>query len=129
MGGPVMRGIAGLFSAGVSELTQKKPFQNIGKDEPAGTSAPWLRPWGWVGTGASSLITVNEQLSQPDAVVPEPDPVLGESQGRRQQRLDRVAREERRLRSGKGRASTIVAGRDDEEDEEPGAFRRFLGGR
>ena len=132
MGGPVFRAIAAVSTLGGSELTQKKPFQDPGSDRPIGGAAGGpLRlipgpPGVPIGSGATALLTLNENLSKLDAQ-PEPDPVLGESEEERQRRLSEAATEEQRKRAGKGRASTILSGFD-----EPAATvstaRRFLGG-
>src|SRR3990167_2213237 len=105
MGGPVFRGLAAALTVGTSEAIQKKPFQDLGKDQPVGSGmglTPYLRlipGVGGVGSGAAALLSLNETLIKPD----EEPTVLGESDEERKRRLDEAAKEERRLRSGKGR--------------------------
>jgi len=38
-GGPVMRSIAALGTLGLSETAQKKPFQDLGNDNPVNAAA------------------------------------------------------------------------------------------
>lgn len=123
-GGPVVRALAGVGTLGLSELTQKKPFQDLGNDSPVQGSGGVLRfiPGGSQIGGLMGMLTNEMTPDKPNLTAA---PTLGgddEAKKAEQRALDAE-----RQRAGRGRVSTIFAG------DEPGAsgtpkLKRFLGG-
>ena len=126
-GGPVMRSLAALGTLGLSETAQKKPFQDLGNDNPVNSAAGG--PLRFIPGGAQIAAVMGMGA---DSMTPEPPtlhtmPVLGQ-QGAEdttaQQKLDALAEAER-VRAGRGRASNVLTSPDDMPAKRA---KKFLGG-
>ena len=126
-GGPVMRSLAALGTLGISEVAQKKPFQDLGNDNPVNGMAGG--PLRFIPGGAQIAAVMGMGT---DSMTPEPPtlhtmPVLGkqnENDTTSQQKLDALAEAER-VRAGRGRASNVLTSPDDMPAKRA---KKFLGG-
>ncbi len=126
-GGPVMRSLAALGTLGISEVAQKKPFQDLGNDNPVNGMAGG--PLRFIPGGAqiAAVMGMGTDLMTPDPPTLHTMPVLGQ-QGAEdttaQQKLDALAEAER-VRAGRGRASNVLTSPDDMPAKRA---KKFLGG-
>lgn len=121
-GGPVMRSLAAVGSLGLSELTQKKPFQDLGSDNPTKGTGGIIRfiPGGSQVAGLMGMLTDEMTPDKPNFTA---TPTLGQDDAA--QKAKDAAAEAERLRSGRGRASTFFSGED--SGPQP-RLKRYLGG-
>ncbi len=126
-GGPVMRSLAALGTLGISEVAQKKPFQDLGNDNPVNGMAGG--PLRFIPGGAqiAAVMGMGTDLMTPEPPTLHTMPVLGQ-QGAEdttaQQKLDALAEAER-VRAGRGRASNVLTSPDDMPAKRA---KKFLGG-
>lgn len=126
-GGPVMRSLAALGTLGLSEVAQKKPFQDLGNDNPVNGMAGG--PLRFIPGGAqiAAVMGMGTDLMTPEPPTLHTMPVLGQ-QGAEdttaQQKLDALAEAER-VRAGRGRASNVLTSPDDMPAKRA---KKFLGG-
>lgn len=126
-GGPVMRSLAALGTLGLSEAAQKKPFQDLGNDNPVNAAAGG--PLRFIPGGAqiAAVMGMGADSMTPEAPALHTMPVLGQ-QGAEdttaQQKLDALAEAER-VRAGRGRAANMLTSPDDAPAPK---VKKFLGG-
>jgi hypothetical protein len=131
-GGPVQRALAGVGSLGLSELTQKKPFQDFHTDNP--TSSATGGPLRFIpgGSQIAGIMDLAQNEMTPEAPTPHTLPVLGTEKtddpaaDNAKRKLDAAAEKER-LRAGRGKASTMITSPDDQAITGP-RLKKFLGG-
>ena len=126
-GGPVFRSLAALGTLGLSEAAQKKPFQDLGNDNPVNASAGG--PLRFIPGGAqiAAVMGMGTDAMTPQAPALHTMPVLGSDTGNTddaQKKLDAAAETERQ-RAARGRMSTLLSSPDDDPVSKS---RKFLGG-
>ena len=126
-GGPVGRGLAAAFTLGLSETAQKKPFQDLGNDNPVNAVAGG--PLRFIPGGAqiAALMGMGADSMTPKAPALHTMPVLGQQNAgdtTAQQKLDALAEAER-VRAGRGRAANVLTSPDDAPVRKA---KKFLGG-
>lgn len=126
-GGPVFRSLAALGTLGLSEAAQKKPFQDLGNDNPVNASAGG--PLRFIPGGAqiAAVMGMGADSMTPKAPVLHTMPVLGSDTGTAdegQKKIDAAAETERQ-RAARGRMSTLLSSPDDAPVSKS---RKFLGG-
>ena len=126
-GGPVMRSIAALGTLGLSEVAQKKPFQDLGNDNPVNGMAGG--PLRFIPGGAqiAAVMGMVADSMTPEAPALHTMPVLGQQNAEdttAQQKLDALAEAER-VRAGRGRAANMLTSPDDAPAPK---VKKFLGG-
>lgn len=126
-GGPVFRALAGVGTLGLSEAAQKKPFQDLGGDNPVNSMAGG--PLRFIPGGAqiAALMGMGSDAMTPKAPALHTLPVLGSDTGaadESQKKLDAAAEAER-VRAARGRLSTQLSSPD---DQPVAKSRKFLGG-
>ena len=122
MGGAVGRALAAVGTLGLSEVGQKKPFQDFGNDNP--TSAMGGGPLRFIPGG--SQIAAALEVAQPSPKAPEPGepPTALVDKSKEKEAND----SERRLQeSGRGRVSTMLTTLPFLASRSP-AYKTFLGG-
>ena len=127
-GGPVFRSLAALGTLGLSETAQKKPFQDLGGDNPVNSTAGG--PLRFIPGGAqiAAVMGMGTDSMTPKPPTPHTLPVLGQENqtDTTGKQKEAAAAEAERLRAGRGKASTIITSPDD-----PGQaprLKRYLGG-
>jgi len=126
-GGPVMRSIAALGTLGLSEVAQKKPFQDLGNDNPVNGMAGG--PLRFIPGGAqiAAVMGMVADSMTPEAPALHTMPVLGQQNAEdttAQQKLDALAEAER-VRAGRGRAANMLTSPDDAPAPK---VKKYLGG-
>lgn len=126
-GGPVGRGLAAAFTLGLSETAQKKPFQDLGNDNPVNSLAGG--PLRFIPGGAqiAALMGMGADSMTPEAPALHTMPVLGQQNAEdttAQQKLDALAEAER-VRAGRGRAANMLTSPDDAPAPK---VKKYLGG-
>ncbi len=126
-GGPVGRGLAAAFTLGLSETAQKKPFQDLGNDNPVNSLAGG--PLRFIPGGAqiAALMGMGADSMTPEAPALHTMPVLGQQNAAdttAQQKLDALAEAER-VRAGRGRAANMLTSPDDAPAPK---VKKYLGG-
>jgi len=127
-GGPVFRSLAALGTLGLSETAQKKPFQDLGNDNPVNSTAGG--PLRFIPGGAQIAAVMGMGT---DSMVPDKPnlttlPVLGQQNAADTTgaQKEAAAAEAERLRAGRGKASTILTSPDDQGSTP--RLKRYLGG-
>lgn len=122
MGGAVGRALAAVGTLGLSEVGQKKPFQDFGNDNP--TSAMGGGPLRFIPGG--SQIAAALEVAQPSPKAPEPGepPTALVDKSKEKEANDS---ERRRQESGRGRVSTMLTTLPFLASRSP-AYKTFLGG-
>lgn len=122
MGGAVGRVLAAVGTLGLSEVGQKKPFQDFGNDNP--TSAMGGGPLRFIPGG--SQIAAALEVAQPSPKAPEPGepPTALVDKSKEKEANDS---ERRRQESGRGRLSTMLTTLPFLASRSP-AYKTFLGG-
>lgn len=122
MGGPVGRALAAVGTLGLSEVGQKKPFQDLGNDNP--TSAMGGGPLRFIPGGAQVAAAL--EVAQPSPKAPEPGepPTALVDKSKEKEANDS---ERRRQESGRGRISTMLTTVPFLTSRSP-AYKTFLGG-
>jgi len=122
MGGAVGRALAAVGTLGLSEVGQKKPFQDFGNDNP--TSAMGGGPLRFIPGG--SQIAAALEVAQPSPKAPEPGepPTALVDKSKEKEANDS---ERRRQESGRGRLSTMLTTLPFLASRSP-AYKTFLGG-
>lgn len=103
MGGAVGRALAAVGTLGLSEVGQKKPFQDMGNDNP--TSAMGGGPLRFIPGG--SQIAAALEVAQPSPKAPEPGTPSSALVDKGKEKADADA-ERARKESGRGRVSTML---------------------
>lgn len=131
MGGPFARALAIPVTLGLSELSQKKPFQDLHEDKPVdgmgGTPLRFIPIAGQVAQTASAVLGSGAVLMTPNAPALHTMPVLGQQNAgdtTAQQKLDALAEAER-VRAGRGRAANMLTSPDDAPAPK---VKKYLGG-
>lgn len=106
MGGPVARAIAIPFTMGLSELGQKKPFQNFKDDQPIGPLSGSAARFIPIAGQATSAVDVGMKAMSPDISIPEPPKALEAADKPVQ---DAVAEGAQRRSRARGYRSTILS--------------------
>ena len=127
-GGPVFRSLAALGTLGLSETAQKKPFQDLGGDNPVNSTAGG--PLRFIPGGAqiAAVMGMGTDSMVPDKPNLTTMPVLGQQTptDTTGQQKEAQAAEAERLRAGRGKASTILTSPDDQGSTP--RLKRYLGG-
>ena len=132
MGGPVLRNLAIPVTLGLSELSQKKPFQNLADDAPiggiGGSPLRFIPIAGQVATTAGAVLGEGTKAMTPDKPNLTTLPVLGQDNPADTTAAQKEAKaaEAERLRAGRGKASTILTSPDDQGSTP--RLKRYLGG-
>src|SRR5574343_299261 len=126
-GGPIMRSLAAVGTLGLSEAAQKKPFQDLGSDNPVNAAAGG--PLRFIPGGAqiAALMGMGSESMTPEAPALHTMPVLGQQNNTdttAQQKLDALAEAER-VRAGRGRAANTLTSPDDAPAPK---VKKYLGG-
>ena len=122
MGGAVGRALAAVGTLGLSEVGQKKPFQDFGNDNP--TSAMGGGPLRFIPGG--SQIAAALEVAQPSPKAPEPGEPLTALVDKSKEKEANDS-ERRRQESGRGRLSTMLTTLPFLAPRSP-AYKTFLGG-